>query len=212
MKKILVSAILLLGMSSILKAQENEESWSFPVTYSGSRPVITDFVSAILSREDIGESLGEMKANWDLYLQGKKLPEGRSFLVDVKNGYLRYDATDKDEDGTVYQRSIEYCYWNHSNGRNKLVGENTVCKQDGKVFMGQFSGVSYYLYDGKTRLMRFAYEPDLGIDLDCPEDTELIVHKLPQSGKTVEYHFYSHGGEKLVKYTWVGDIFIVPEE
>ena len=31
MKKILVSAILLLGMSSLMKAQE-EESWSFPVS------------------------------------------------------------------------------------------------------------------------------------------------------------------------------------
>ena len=30
MKKILISAILLLGMSCLMKAQE-EESWSFPV-------------------------------------------------------------------------------------------------------------------------------------------------------------------------------------
>lgn len=31
MKKILISAILLPGMSSLMKAQEEEDSWSFPV-------------------------------------------------------------------------------------------------------------------------------------------------------------------------------------
>ena len=73
--------------------------------------------------------------------------------------------------------------------------------------MGQFSGVSYFMYDGKTRQMNCAYESKLGIDLDCPDDTELIVHKLPQSGKTVEYRFYTSSGEKLIKYTWVGNKF-----
>ena len=207
MKRIIISAMLLLGMSALLRAQDTEDG-SIPVAFSGQKPGITDFVSAILSPEDIGESLGEMKDNWDLYRAGKPLPQGRSFLVDQKNGYLRYDATDKEDDGTVFSTCIEFCYWNCSDGRHRLVGENTVCSRNGKPFMGQFSGLSYLMYDGKTRRLSPIYEGDLGIDIDYPEGADLIVHKLPRTGKTVEYRFSTPSGEILAKYTWAGNKFV----
>lgn len=208
--RILISTMLLLGLSSLMGAQDFEE-WSLPVSYSGQKPVITDFVSAILAPEDIGEMLGEMKDNWDLYKAGKPLPQGRSFLVDVKNGYLRYESSDKDDDGNVYCNSVEFCYWNCADGQHKVIGENTVCTENGKPFMGQFSGVSYLLYDGKTRTMTPAFESDLGINIDYPEGTDLLVNQLPRTGKTVEYRYRTPSGEYLAKYTWTGDKFVQSE-
>ena len=206
MKKIVFLAILLLGVSPLLRAQE-EEDWSFPVRYSGQRPTITDFVTAILSQEEIGESLGEMKDNWDLYVAGKPLPKDRSFLVDTKNGYMRYDARDVDR-GIVYTSFIEFCYWNGSDGRHKVVAENTVCFRDGVPFMGQFSGVSFYMYDGKTRRMEFTSDYDLGLDFDYPDDTNLIVNQLPRFGKTIKYEFGTSSGTVTKSFTWNGRKFV----
>ena len=208
MKRIVVIAIMLMGIAPILRAQE-EEDWSFPVTYSGQRPVITDFVNAILSQEDIGESLGGMKNDWNIYLAGKPLPEGSSFTVDVKNGYMRYDSYYKEDDGTVYTHFIEFCYWNCSDGRHKLVGENTVSFRDGQPFMGQFSGTSFYMYDGKTGRMDFTSAYDLGFDIDYPEDTQVYVQQLPRVGKTIETRIYTSSGEILVKATWNGSKFVL---
>ena len=207
MKKFAILALLLLGISPLLRAQE-EEDWSFPVKYSGQRPVITDFVTAILSQEDIGESLGEMKDNWELYQAGKALPKYRSFLVDLKNGYMRYDSRDAEEDGGEYSKFIEFCYWNCSDGRHKLVAENTVCFRDGAPYMGQFSGVCFYMYDGKTRRMEFTSGYDLGLDFDYPEGIEVFVNHLPQVGKTIEYLFYTTSGEVSRKFTWDGSKFV----
>ena len=211
MKKILLSALLLLGFTAFASAQEPDEEFSIPVSFTGQRPTISDFVSAILSQEeDLGESLGEMADCWQLYQAGKPLPEGRSFVVDTKNGYFRYDRTDKDDEGTVYSGFIEFCYWNCSNGQ-KLLAENTVCYQDGKPFMGQFSGMSFLMYDSKTRKLNLVYD-DLGLDFDYPEGIEVITHKLPQTGKTVEYHFFTASGEITRKLTWNGSNFVLATE
>lgn len=207
MKKILLSALIIFGVSALVNAQETDE-FSIPVTFTGQRPVISDFVSAILSQEeDLGESLGEMADVWQLYKAGKPLPEGRSFVVDTKNGYFRYDCSDKDEDGNVYSTFIEFCYWNCSNGLRKLVAENTVCFQNGKPFMGQYSGLSFLMYDNKTRKLNLVYD-DLGLDFDYPDGIEVITHKLPQTGKTMEYHFHTSSGEVIKKLTWNGINFV----
>ena len=208
MKKLAIIAILLLGISPLLRAQE-EEDWSFPVKYSGQKPVITDFVNAVFSLEDIGESLGGMRGDWKLYQAGKALPEGNSFTVDVKNGYMRYDSSYTEDDGTVYNHFIEFCFWNCSDGRHKLVAENTVSFRDGKPFMGQFSGVSFYMYDGNTKRMVFTSGYDLGLDFDYPDNMEVLVQQLPRYGKTIEHRFYTTTGEVLIKTTWNGSRFVV---
>ena len=208
MKRILFTAVLLLCTLPLLRAQE-EEDWSFPVKYSGPRPTITDFVSAILSPEDIGESLGEMSGNWDLYLAGKALPADHSFVVDTKNGYVRYDVTFPHEEGEyVYHDFIEFCYWNCADGKHKVVAENTVSTQDGEPFVGQYSGLSFFLYDNNTRKMAPIYSGDLGIEVECPEDTEWFTHKLPQTGKTIEYLFHTPSGEIRRSFTWNGSKFV----
>lgn len=209
MKRFVTIVLLLLGVAPLLRAQQEDEGDLFAVAYAGQKPVISDFVTAILSQEDLGESLNEMKANWELYQAGKALPEGRSFTVDTKNGYLRYDTSDQDEDGIVYSSLIEFCYWNFSDGRHKLVAENTVCCMDGKPYMGQFSGLSFYLYDGKSREMGFTSGYDLGLDFDIPEDTDLMVHQLPRTGKTILYQFFAPSGNLSRKATWNGKMFII---
>ena len=208
MKKILFAAVFLLCVPSFLMAQE-EEDWSILVKYSGQRPTITDFVSAFLTPEDIGESLGEMSGNWNLYLAGKALPKDHSFVVDTKNGYVRYDVTFPHEEGEyVYHDFIEFCYWNCADGKHKIVAQNTVSTQDGVPFMGQYTGLSFFQYDNSTRRMVPVYSGDLGIDVEFPEDAEWFTNKLPQTGKTIEYLFHSPSGETRRSFTWNGSKFV----
>lgn len=206
MKKILFAIAMLLCTTSLLKAQE--EDWSFPVKYSGQRPVISDFVSAIMSQEDIGECLGEMRGNWELYLAGKPLPKDRSIVVDVKNGYVFYEATYREEGEPVYRDCIEFCYWNGSDGRHKVVAGNIVCTRDGVPYMGQYAGEYFYMYDGKTRRMVQTNSEDLGIEVPYPDDMEWYTVKLPRTGKTVEYKFHTPSGDTLMAYTWNGSTFV----
>lgn len=206
-KSIILSLILFLGATALLNAQEAED-WSFPVKFSGQKPVISDFVSAILNQEELGESLGDMKVKWKLYRAGKALPEGNSILVDTKNGYARYETTDKYEDGEVYGNSIEFCYWNCSDSRYKLVAYATVCTHNGKTFMGQYSGICFYYYDSTRRRMENTSTYDLGIDVDMPDDTNLFVHKLPQTGKTIECDYFAPSGNVVSRLTWNGSKFV----
>lgn len=207
MKKILLLATLLLGASFLATAQE-EEDWSIPVKFNGQRPVITDFVSAFLAPDDLGESLGGASDDWKDYQKGRPLPKDRSFTVDVKNGYVRYDAEYHYEESPVYSKCIEFCYWNHSDGIHKVVAQNTTDFQEGKPFMGQYSGVTFFLYDGKTKKMDVVYAGDLGIEIDFPDNTEVVVYNLPRTGKTLECVLYTSTGKVTQRFTWDGSKFV----
>ena len=220
MKKILLALMLLMGVSTCMQAQDSTESEEteedfynkgVEVHFKGTRPTISDFVSAVFQQEELGEALGEMKDNWKKHLCGQVLPKGRSIIVDTRNGYVRYNAEFvEEEESPRYSHYIEFCYWNYTDGKHKLVAENIVSLCDGKPYAGQYSGVSFYMYDSETRLMKYAYESELGIDPDMsmPEDTNLIVHKLPQTGKTIEYAFFAPSGNKSLRLTWNGSKFV----
>lgn len=213
MKKVIFTILLLLGTTvTYVQAQDTEEDYSFPVNYKGQEPTIVDFVSAILGQEFIGESLGEMEDNWKKYLRGKKLPPGRSFIVDTENGYMHYDADFVEEKECHFSQYIEYRHWDCTDGQHELVAENTVNFRDGKPFAGQFSGLTFYLYDNETRKMEFCYASILGLsDIDMPWDTNLIVNSLPRIGKTIEYTFYTPSGKQTTtRMIWNGTTF-VPE-
>ena len=212
MRKVLMAALLLMGAAFYAHAQEYwEEGYEgFPVQFSGQRPVISDFVSAILTQEDLGEALGGMKVYWKMHLQGQALPEGHSFLVDTKNGYVCYDESYMEDDGTVYSQRIEFCFWNCSDGKHKLVAENIIDYRNGKPFMGQYSGLGLYMYDGGKKKMNWAYASDVGLDLDpvMPEDVNLYYLSLPRTGKTIHYWFVAPSGNKEADFTWNGKQFV----
>ena len=46
------------------------------VNYKGVRPTIADFVTAVLSQDDLGETLNDVKVNWMKRQQGKPHDRG----------------------------------------------------------------------------------------------------------------------------------------
>lgn len=188
---------------------ENELDFSFAVNYKGAAPDIVDFINAILSQEDIGEALGEMEENWEKYLSGKKLPKGRKFFVDKENGYMRYDAVfPPEENGTRYSGYNEFCVMDCSDTQKKLVVENMVDYRDGKPFEGQFSGLTFYMYDGGTKRMEFEYASNLIDDSYRPEKALVVVHKLSCKEKAIECTCHMDSGEtQILHLTWNGKTF-----
>lgn len=189
---------------------EDEYDFSFPVNFEGEEPTIVDFVTALSMHEDMGKALGWMWKEWELYQQGKPLLEKITFDVDTKNSYFRYDmVSPQDAAGCVHSGFIEFVCWDFKDGKHKLIVHNTVDYTDGKPINGQFSGLSYYIYDTETRRMEFEYPSRLNAILETmPEDTNLIVSKLPRKGNTIECKCYTTSGRKVIIHLkWNGSQF-----
>lgn len=187
---------------------ETEIDYSFPVEFKGEEPTIIDFVTALSSHEDMGEALGWMKKNWELYQQGKPLPKDMTFDVDLKNAYFRYNMANSTQGGSVRSGFIEFVCWNFADTKQKLIVHNTVDYFDGKPIIGQFSGLSYYIYDNDTKRMAFVSPDKLNAYLDTmPEDTQIIVSKLPRKGNAIECKCYTPTRETTIHLIWNSNKF-----
>ena len=173
------------------------------VTFKGASPNIKDFVSALLSGNDLGESLNGMKMSWDLYRNGMKLMPGDSFIVDVQNGYLCYVSEDEE-----IRQVIECCFWNYTDKKHKLVAFSNDIYRNGQVIVGQYSGIEFYIYDNASRTMKLAYDADLGLEFDEPPGSHATSHALPRQGKTIVYTFHSPSGKIEKRMTWNGTKFV----
>lgn len=197
------------GMKPVYSKTERIESYDAVtagsiVPFRGKQPTIIDFVDDHLRGEDIGEALGELRDMWKLYRLGKTLPKGKSFIVDVKNGYVRYDSKYSDQDWQY----MEFCVWNYADKRHKLVAYCNDCFHEGKPIAGQYTGLEFSIYDNDTHRMKPAYAPDLGAEVDVPDDHTVTTHSLPRTGKTLVYTFYTPSGEVRKSLTWNGSKFI----
>ena len=195
-------------LTDTIETDETEIDFSFPVRFEGEEPTITDFVTTLCSHEDMGEALGWMWKNWELYKEGKPLLDKVTFDVDLKNSYFRYDIVTQETD-FVRSGFIEFLCWDFKDKKHKLIVHNTVDYVDGKPIAGQFSGLSYYIYDIETRRMECEYPSRLNADLETmPEDTNLIVSKLPRKGNTIECKCYTTSGrEAIIHLKWNGTQF-----
>ncbi len=199
MKRIFISFFAFTLVLS-LSAQE-----PIRVYYKGASPTISDFVNAVLSQDDIGEVMENMKSSWQLRQKGKRLPAGKKFVVDSRNGYIRYDAK-----FTATQRMyVEFCYWNLADGKHKLLARNSVCMDGGNPIDTEYTGIDFYLYTNATKKLTYAYNSDLGIEMDAPEDGT-IVYALPRSGKDILCTVHSPKVKKQVILKWNGSKFECP--
>lgn len=194
------------GVCLSVSAQEEEWDYSFTVKYQGQRPTISDFVTAILSQEELGEVLGGVSDQWKLYRQGKKTPYG-TFTVDQKNGYIRYIHKTDDEDGHS-ESMTEFCYWNMKDNRHKLVASNSNFTENGKYFFTEHSGPSFYMYDAQTRRMTWADMDELGLSYSVDGNSTTVFH-LPQVGKDIKLtltpaYGQPYAPDKEGKYVWDG--------
>ena len=102
MKKIIFTALMTLCAFTFTMAQYNE---GIKVNFKGNKPNISDFVTAVLSQEELGEGLGGMVEIWEKHLKGQPLPKGHKITVDAKNGYVSYEYTLEEENQTVSSSS-----------------------------------------------------------------------------------------------------------
>ncbi len=183
---------------------DNTADYSIKVEYKGAAPNIKDFVSAILSPEDIGESLSGMKDSWEMYLNGMKLIPGESITVDTPNGYMAYESESEEKNRMI----IECCFWNHADKKHKLVAMSNDLYLDGKATTGQYTGLSFFLYDNATRRMIPVSLDDLAGELVTPPSTYAVTHALPRQGKTIVFTYHIPAGKLEKRLTWNGTKFI----
>ena len=228
MKKLIIMCALMLSMNSVVAlAQQAYPADMFyyqlpkKVTYKGKAPKIGDFLTAILDVDETSEILGSLSVAWDHYQRNEPQEPCQQFIVDEKNGYLRYTFDAKlcddfeDLDSKTY---VEFCYWNCADGKHKLIAENVVSMMDGKYIIGQYSGIMFFLYDNATRRVWAADGEALGayvesvIDESNRETGEVMtlwdetvsVYNLPQQGKDIDVVVYNGNKKSATRLVWDG--------
>ena len=195
MKRVFLTAIAIVAFMA-------NQAQSIRVDYKGTKPTINDFVTAVLSQDDLGEALNGVKKNWVRYQQGKPLEEraDASFNVDVKNGFVRYE---RHYSQNTYSYT-EFCYWNCEDARHKLVAVNNGFIAEGQPTTTQFSGLTFYTYDNMTRIMAVTPAQDLGAGIHT---SAVVCYALPQAGKNIMAVIYAPQGEIQILMKWNGAKF-----
>ena len=156
MKKRIIQISLLVTvlplMSLTVQAPDEETDGSLVVNYKGSRPVITDFIDAFLTEDaEEGSDCDNWKNEWADYRRGKPLEKRQTFTVDVRNGYVRME--NKFEGGEITFH--EFCFWNCSDGKHKLLVEYVGVFVGGKVVETECTGLLVYRYDNAILALSF---------------------------------------------------------
>ena len=149
------------------------------VKYQGSRPAISDFVTAFLSHSKEREFYDKAYSEWLRFQQKKQPGKNVSIIVDTRNGYMHYEIARPEEKDTIV---MEMCFWNCADGKRKLVCASTYWAMDGEYGWGEFTGVSFFLFDNKTRTMRTVLPEDIGALYD---GDGISVFFLPRQGKDI---------------------------
>jgi hypothetical protein len=149
------------------------------VKCQGSRPAISDFVTAFLSHSKEREFYDKAYGEWLRFLQKKQPGKNVSIIVDTRNGYMHYEIARPEEKDTIV---MEMCFWNCADGKRKLVCASTYWAMDGEYGWGEFTGVSFFLFDNKTRTMRTVLPEDIGALYD---GDGISVFFLPRQGKDI---------------------------
>ena len=167
-----------------------------PVNFQGAKPTITDFVTAALQR-DGDEFIRGTQENWVRRQQGKPLEDGASFTVDVKNGFIRYD---KRYTANTYSY-VEFCFWNCSNQKEKIVAVNSGCVENGTPVTSEFTTLKFYRYDNQKKTMQWLSRKDVGAAVDV---SPTVSYVLPQSGKDIMATIHAPNGEVQILMKWDG--------
>ena len=173
------------------------------VKYSGARPNILDFVTAILSQEDTGEALGNMADNWELFRENRPLREGATIMTDVPNGYVRFNQRYEDAD-TRELSYIEMVYWNCADNKHKLVGVNVGCEVGGKPVETELTGLMFYRYDNQARTLTYESPYDLGARVEV---SPVVTYELPRKGKDIKAVIHAQNRPVHILMKWNGTKF-----
>ena len=198
-----------IGCTLAMTAQE-----SIHVNYKGSKPTISDFVTAFVSSRDnddeedcTDEAFNALGFAWEHRRTGEPLTEGQTLTVDERNGYVSY-VNRSEYEGTEDVVRIEMCYWNESDQRHKLIAYNVTCFRNGRHDPGQFDGLSFYRYDSNTKTMDRIEAPGFEVRYGT-EDGAWVSYDLPRTGKNItETYWYQNSTKTKQKaLTWNGKRF-----
>ena len=193
-------------------------------------PDIVDFVTFFLN-DPIDEQRESVATEWQKYLKNEKPGKGVSFVVDKKNGYIRYEnatellrphiiaaditpATFTEELSRTFFHSklnrnynkgeksiVEYCYWNCADGLHKLFAENVKLTRNDKPVFAQLTGLYIFVYDNATQKLYRVDQTLLGLGGEVTAGE--VTFDLPRFGKDIE--MYANGTQK--KLVWNGKGF-----
>ena len=191
--KRLTFIICQLLFSVALMAQETR------VNFQGAQPVITDFVTASLMR-DGDEFIRGAQENWNRRLQGKPLEDGASFMVDVRNGFVRFD---KRYTTNTYSY-VEFCFWNCANKKERIVAVNSGCVESGVPVNSEFTTLKFYRYNNQKKTMEWLSRQDIGAAINVQS---VVSYALPQAGKDIMATIHAPNGEVQILMKWDGSQF-----
>ena len=173
---------------------------SFPVQFSGARPTISDFITAITSQDELCESMNHVVNNWNNRRNGRPLGKGATLNLDERNGYCRFEMTY----GPTEKSYVEFCYWNCNDGKHKLVAQNTGYISDDNPIETECTGLTFYLYDNDERTLTYTSPYDLGASIQV---SPAVSYSLPRQGKDIQARI--HDPKRIVKILmrWNGQKF-----
>ena len=174
---------------------------TFPVSFKGTSPNISDFVTAILSQDELGDALGYASDNWTRRKEGRKLDDNVTWTVDERNGFIRHDVTYDDEKGYT-----EFCFWNCADGQHKLVASNIGCFQEGKPVETECTGIMFYTYDNEAKELTYTSPYDVGAIIE--DATSPVTYALPRVGKNIEATVHTPNNPKKILLKWNGSKFV----
>ena len=161
---------------------------------------ISDIMLIIADQEDPGEVLIYLKRAWKKHIRGEK-HKGQFTLSD---DYLMY-AGRVEEDGFVWTDTTEFRSWDFQSGSNKLVAMAHRNYTNGEVACGQYSGISFYVFDGDT----IEWVPDDAYGIEFPEINGIVVCRL--SGANADITLTASNpeeGSQTKSFVWDGNRFV----
>ena len=193
MKRIILFVAIALMMGMAVQAQE------FRVNFAGAKPGIIDFVTAALQR-DGDEFIQGTQENWTRRQEGRALDDGASFIVDAKNGFVRFD---KRHSAKSYEY-VEFCYWNCANQKEKIVAVNSGMVEQGRPVSSEFTTLKFYRYDNQKKTMQWLSRQDIGAAVNV---SSVVSYVLPQAGKDIMATIHGPQGEVQILMKWDGSQF-----
>ena len=161
---------------------------------------ISDIMLIIASQEDPGELLSTIKTAWGQYTEGEEY-RGQFTMQD---DYLMY--ADRDEEGDfVWTDTTEFRSWDFEDGLRKMVVMAHRDYFNGELSDGQYSGLSFYIYDGDT----IEWVSDYNLGIEYPEINGIVVCRL--SGTDADITLTASNPEEgscTKSHVWDGNRFI----
>lgn len=166
---------------------------------------ISDIMLIIANQEDPGELLSYIRTAWEHYIQEEEYP-GEFLLMD---DYLMYvDRNEDEERGFVWTDTTEFRSWDFESSSDKLVALAHRDYTNGELACGQYSGLSFYIFDGDT----IEWIPDDTLGIEFPEINGIVVCWLSGDADITLSASNPEEGTNTKSFDWDGNKFVIKED